>query len=126
MVSLTRTVTSDDTALAVGSGDVEVLGTPVVVAWLEAATCAALDDDAGLVEGETSVGTEVAVRHLAPSVVGAVVTATAEVTDRSGRVVTFSVHATDGDTRVAEGTITRAVVDRARFLDRLPPRHDAV
>lgn len=122
MAQLTRTVTSDDTALAVGSGDVEVLGTPVVIAWLEAATCAALE----LEEGQTSVGTEVAVRHLAPSVVGAVVTATAELTDRAGRVVTFAVHATDGDTRVAEGTITRAVVDRTRFLDRLPPPDSTV
>lgn len=115
MASLTRTVTSDDTARAVGSGDLEVLGTPVLLAWLEAATCAALD----LADGQTSVGTDVAVRHLAPSVVGAEVTATAEVVEHEGRRVTFTVQATDGATRVAEGTITRAVVERTRFLERL-------
>ncbi|MEG9226510.1 thioesterase family protein [Aeromicrobium sp. Sec7.5] len=115
MAVLTRTVTADDTALAVGSGDLEVLGTPVVVAWCEAATCAELELEAHL----TSVGTHVDVRHLAPSPIGTMVEVHADVTERTDRVATFAVEARDGDTVVARGTVVRAIVDRERFLGRL-------
>lgn len=115
MASLTRTVTADDTAIAVGSGDLQVLGTPVVVAWCEAATVAALELEAHL----TSVGTHVDVRHLAPSAVGTSIEVHAEVTGRDDRTATFAVEARDGDTVVAAGTVVRAVVDRERFLGRL-------
>lgn len=115
MATLTRTVTTDDTALAVGSGDLEVLGTPVVVAWCEAATVAALELDAHL----TSVGTRVDVRHLVPSAVGTTIDVRAEITERDDRTVTFAVEARDGDSVVANGTVVRAVVDRERFLARL-------
>src|SRR5215217_4788667 len=60
-------VSEADTAIAVGSGSLPVLGTPVLLAWCEAATCAALD----LPGGQTSVGTRVALEHLAASPVGA-------------------------------------------------------
>ena len=50
--TVTRTVTGADTARAVGSGDLDVLGTPVLLAWCEAATCAALDlaDEGGFLQ----------------------------------------------------------------------------
>lgn len=115
MTTLTRAVSAGDTAIAVGSGDLEVLGTPVVIAWCEAATVAALQLDANL----TSVGTHVDVRHLAPSPVGATIEVHAEITDRDDRTVTFAVEARDGGTVVARGTVVRAVVDRERFLARL-------
>ena len=50
-------VTSADTANAVGSGSLPVLGTPRLLAWLEATTCAVIDP--ALPEGSTSVGTRV-------------------------------------------------------------------
>ena len=53
--TVTHVVTAEHTARAVGSGDLEVLGTPVVIAWLEEATCAVLDID----ERQTSVGTRI-------------------------------------------------------------------
>lgn len=121
MATITHSVTAEHTALAVGSGDLEVLGTPVLVAWLEEATCAEL-----ALEGEeTSVGTRVQVEHLVASAVGATITATADVTSRDGRLVIFRVAATDGrGTLVASGEIRRVVVDRTRFLDRVPPVGD--
>lgn len=114
--TVTRTVSPDDTARAVGSGDLEVLGTPVLLAWCEAATCGALD----LAPGQTSVGTRVEISHVAASAVGTVVTATAEIEHRDDRRARFSVTAVDaGGTEVAHGIIERAVVDRERFLSRL-------
>ncbi len=117
------TVTADDTATALGSGDVPVLATPRVVAWLEAATVACLDDV--LDEASTSVGTRVEIDHLLASPVGAHVTAAVSVTEVDGRRVSFDVAAEHrlGDgapVLVASGRVVRAVVDRERFLSRLP------
>jgi predicted thioesterase len=104
-----------DTAAAVGSGSLPVLGTPVLLAWCEAATCAALD----LPEGRTSVGTRVSLEHLAASPVGAAVAVTATVSHVDGRLVRFTVEARTGDRLVGTGEITRVVVDAERFLSRL-------
>lgn len=111
---LARTVGPSDTAVAVGSGMVEVLGTPVLVAWLEAATLAVLEPP----DGKVSVGTRVAVTHLAASPVGAEVECTAVLTSHQGSRQTFAVSASHiADSQpIAQGTITRALVDRARFL----------
>jgi len=117
-----RTVGADDTALALGSGDVEVLATPRIIAWLEAATVAALDG--ALPDGATSVGTRIDVDHRAATPVGGVVTATASLSHVDGRLLRFEVAAEhrlgDADpVLVATGQVTRVVVDRTRFLSRL-------
>lgn len=108
-------VGADDTALALGSGDVPVLGTPRLLALMEAATVAAISGS--LADTETSVGTRVELDHLAASPVGAQVSVRAEVVGVDGHQVRFVVVAVDADERaVARGVMTRAVVDRARFL----------
>ena len=113
--SLSFTVGDAETAAAVGSGSLPVLGTPYLLAWCEAATCAALD----LPEGQTSVGTRVTLEHLAASPVGASVSVTATVAYVDGRLVRFTVEARMGDVLVGSGEITRVVVDSARFISRL-------
>jgi fluoroacetyl-CoA thioesterase len=105
-----------DTARALGSGDLEVLGTPRLLAWCEAATCAALTD---LAPGVTSVGTRATLEHLSASAVGAVVEVTARVEHADGRLRRLAVVATCADALVATAEITRVVVDRDRFLSRL-------
>lgn len=117
--TLEFTVTAEDTAVALGSGSLEVLATPRMLAWCEAATCAAVDPD--LPEGRTSVGTRVQLEHVGASAVGAVVRVTATVAYVDGRLVRFEVTAEqDPDGRlVAHGEVTRVVVDRDRFLARL-------
>ena len=104
-----------DLAPSHGSGDVPVLATPRVVAWLEAAAVAAL---AGLPNGKTSVGIHIAVDHTAPTLVGAAVRAEALVTAVDGSRIEFDVRAFEGDQIVAAGTHTRVIVDRERFLTR--------
>ncbi|HET8559887.1 MAG TPA: hotdog domain-containing protein [Marmoricola sp.] len=111
-------VTEADTALAVGSGSLPVLGTPRLLAWCEAATCAALADSLG--EGQTSVGTRVSLEHRAASPVGATLRVHAEVVYVDGRLVRFDVRAGHADGKVvATGEVTRVVVDAARFLARI-------
>ena len=117
--TLSFTVTDADTAAAVGSGDLPVLGTPRLLAWSEAATCAALADE--LDEASTSVGTRVSLEHLAASAVGEEVQVTATVTHRDGRLVRFEVVAVDSrEQTVGHGEVTRVVVGRDRFMARLP------
>jgi fluoroacetyl-CoA thioesterase len=112
------TVGDDDTAQAVGSGSLPVLGTPRLLAWCEAATCAALQP--ALDNGTTSVGTRVVLDHTGPSPVGAEVQVTATVREVDGRRHVLSVsarHTGDGE-EVARGQITRVAVDTERFLSR--------
>jgi fluoroacetyl-CoA thioesterase len=116
--TLTFTVTADDTAAALGSGSLAVLGTPRLLAWCEAATCAAID--ATLPEGSTSVGTRVSLEHLAASAVGQAVEVTASSSYVDGRLHRFTVAARNvGGRVVGSGEITRVVVDAERFLGRL-------
>jgi fluoroacetyl-CoA thioesterase len=106
-------VSDDDTALAVGSGDVPVLATPRVVALCEAATVAAAAP--GLAPGETTVGARVELDHLAPTPVGASVVATAVLESVDGRSLTFRVSAVQEGREVARGVVRRVVVNRDRF-----------
>ena len=112
-------VTDRDTAEVLRSGELRVLGTPRLLAWMEAATCAAIADS--LPHGQTSVGSRVAVEHRAASAVGAHVTVLATLNHVDGRLLKFEVVATDSHTSIVlgHGEITRVVVDRERFLARV-------
>ena len=110
-------VSDADTAAALGSGDVPVLGTPRLVAWAEAATVASVANH--LDDGQTSVGTHVALRHRAPSVVGTTITVRAELIDIDGVLLRFAVVAHDGEHEIAQGEVERAIVERERFLGKV-------
>jgi predicted thioesterase len=117
-VTLTFTVAEADTAEALGSGSLPVLGTPRLLAWCEAATCAAIE--ASLGPGETSVGTRVELEHTRASRVGVRLEVTATAVHRDGRLHRFSVLAREAPAGpvVGTGEITRLVVDAERFLAR--------
>ena len=109
------TVSIEDTAVQMGSGDLPVLATPRIVAWMEAAAVAVLRD---LPDDLTSVGIHISVDHSAPTLVGAEVRALAEVRAVEGHRIEFNVRAFESDKVIAGGTHTRVVVDRHRFLTR--------
>jgi fluoroacetyl-CoA thioesterase len=110
---VTATVTAADTARALGSGDVDVLGTPRLVALLEAAAVAAV---AGrLDDGQTSVGTHIEVEHLRASPVGTVIRAEARLVAVDGRRLTFEVTARDDIGEVGRGSHRRAIIARERL-----------
>jgi fluoroacetyl-CoA thioesterase len=110
------TVTDADTAQALGSGDVPVLGTPRVLALAEAATVAATARkiDAGL----TTVGVRVELDHKAATPVGRSVVAEATLTRVDGVRLLFEVVVRDGDTVAAEGSVERVLLDRHRFVEK--------
>lgn len=110
------TVSDADTAQALGSGDVPVLGTPRVVALAEAATVAAT---ARVLEsGQTTVGVRVELDHRSATPVGRSVVAEALLTKVDGRRLTFEVTVRDGDSVAAEGRVERVLVDRHRFVEK--------
>ncbi len=111
--SIVLKVTDADTAVALGSGDVAVLGTPRIVSLCEEAAVAALSG--ALPEGATTVGTSVNIDHLIPTGIGGIVTATATVIEVEGKKVSFTLSVEDGGKIAASGSHTRFVVDRARF-----------
>jgi predicted thioesterase len=114
--SVSLSVEEADTAEALGSGDVPVLGTPRVIALAEQAAVEAIVDD--LAPGTTTVGYEVQLTHLAPTAVGGKVTADAMLETVDGRRLTFRVSVSDTHGLVAAGRIMRIVVQRDRFLER--------
>ena len=113
-----KTVTPEMTAKAVGSGGLEVLGTPFMMGLMECAAMWCVQKE--LPEGKGTVGVEIASSHLAPTPVGMKITATAEVTGVStnGKMISFKVTASDEAGLIGEGTHTRAVIDNARFLQK--------
>lgn len=113
----TLVVTEEKTAMALGSGDMPVLATPAMMALMENAAMMAVADE--LPEGATTVGGQIASTHLAPTPIGAEVTATAVLEKVEGRKLFFHVEARQGDTLIGEGEHLRFVVERERFLARL-------
>jgi RimJ/RimL family protein N-acetyltransferase/predicted thioesterase len=120
--NVTAIVAESDGAKAVGSGDLDVLATPTMIAFMERAACKAL---AGLLsEGQTSVGTSINVEHLAASPIGAEISATATVKSVSGKKVEFDVTASDNAGEIGKGVHTRVILDAKRFMEKTSERYD--
>ena len=111
------TVTEDVTAMVIGSGDMAVLATPMMMALMENAAMLAVKDK--LPEGCTTVGGHIESSHLKPSKIGDVVRAEAEVTKVDGKKIEFRVSAYSDKTPLGEGTHLRFIVDREKFMSRL-------
>ncbi|HUW03978.1 MAG TPA: hotdog domain-containing protein [Acidimicrobiales bacterium] len=114
--TVTVTVADADTASSLGSGEVDVLGTPRVVALVEQAAVEAIRGR--LDPAETSVGMRVQLDHLAPTGVGAEVTAEATLEKVQGRRLVFTVAVNDARGLVAAGRVTRVIVETERFLQK--------
>lgn len=113
----TLTVEEKHMAARVGSGDLEVLATPVMMSLMENAAMEAVKD--ALDEGATTVGGFISASHLKPTALGRTITATAVLESVEGRKLTFKVTAQDGDGLIGEGTHIRFVVDRRKFMSKL-------
>ncbi len=116
--SVTAQVGDGDTAAALGSGDLPVLGTPRLLALAEAACVAAVAPQ--LAPGQTTVGTAVSLEHRQPSRLGSSIEVEAELVEVEGRKLFFGFIAygpgTDDEAVIAAGTIQRVLVDADRFL----------
>jgi fluoroacetyl-CoA thioesterase len=119
--TITAEVTDADTAQALGSGDVPVLGTPRLLALAEAACVAAVTPQLGA--GQTTVGVAVSIEHKRASPIGAPIEVEAELAEIEGRRLFFNFIAygpgTGDEAVIGAGTVERMLVDRDRFLQRV-------
>ena len=113
---LTASVEHAMLASSIGSGGLEVLSTPSLIALMEHAARNAVEHL--LSADQLTVGVRVDVRHLAATPLGAPVRARAELIEVVGRRLVFRVEAFDPQEMIGEGTHERAIVDHARLMAR--------
>jgi fluoroacetyl-CoA thioesterase len=109
-------VTCDLTVGAQVDGMPFVYATPMMILAMEIAAGEAIKGC--LPAGWATVGSEINIRHLAPTPIGRTVVATARVVEVSGRSVLFAVEAHDGVRTVGEGAHRRGAVHLERFRKR--------
>ena len=107
-------VEQEDTAKAVGSGDLLVYATPCMVALMEGAACESIAPF--LAEGESSVGTMMNVSHTSATPVGMEVRAESVVTAAEGRKITFEIVAYDECGEIGRAVHERVIIQAERFL----------
>ena len=115
----TSTLTVEEKHLAcnVGSGDLRVLATPVMMSLMENAAMLAVAGN--LEEGQTTVGGQISSSHLKPTGLGHTITATAELTAFESRKLSFHVKAEDEDGLIGEGEHLRFIVGREKFMSKV-------
>ena len=112
------TVAENNTAKNMGSGDLDVLATPSLVAFMENAAKNYLNtfltDDLG------SVGSNININHLAPTLVGKEVTVQGQITEIiKEKIIIFSLEAFEADKKIGDATHTRVNINNEKLLSKL-------
>jgi predicted thioesterase len=115
----TLLVQKEHTAKFLGSGRVEVLATPMLIALMENTALEAVQSY--LPEGWTTVGTKVDMEHLRPTPAGEEIHSEALLMERKDRSLLFSVTAYDNRGIIGQGSHTRHIINEDRFLSKLKP-----
>ena len=113
----TMTVQQEHLACNVGSGDLPVLATPIMMALMENAAMLCVADD--LEDGQSTVGGQISSSHLKPTGIGQTIRATAILTAVNGRKLTFKITAEDEDGIIGEGEHLRFVIDKEKFMKKV-------
>lgn len=109
-------VTEEMTAKRLGSGELPVLATPQMIALME--NTAYKSVAAYLGEGQGTVGTKIAINHLAASPVGMEVSLESELVEIDRKRLVFRVKAYDAAGCIGEGEHERFIIDNQRFLEK--------
>jgi len=112
------TVTEANTALTIGSGDMDIFATPALAALMENAAMKAVAES--LPEGNTTVGAKLDINHLKPSAIGETISATALLAEVDGKKLTFTLKAENSHGLIiGEGIHIRYIVEKEKFLSKL-------
>ena len=109
-------VTQENTAKAMGSGELYVYATPAMIALMEETAYKSVASD--LDEGSGSVGTLMNVKHVAASPVGMKITCQSELESVEGRKLTFKVEAYDETGLIGEGIHERFIIVNNKFQEK--------
>lgn len=111
------TVSESETAAAMGSGLIAVYATPALVALMENTAVRALEGY--LPPGQTTVGGQIDLRHLAATPVGMRVRARAELVEVQGRKLTFHIQAWDEAEQIGEALHVRFLIEEQTFMTKV-------
>ena len=112
-----RVVTENDTAAKAASGAVEVLATPIMIAWMEEVSLHLAQKE--LEEGFTTVGTEVNIKHLKGTLVGKTVKIVSVLKEIDRKRLVFDVEVLEDGIAIGTGSHTRFIIDTAKFYEKL-------
>ena len=101
-----------------------VFATAFMIAFAEVTCIDCIADH--LDDGEHTVGIHVDISHTAATPVGLTIEAIVELVEAKGRTLTFQVALSDNDGRIGEGVHKRAVIDRAKFMDKVSAKAERV
>ena len=115
-------VTEQNTALALGSGTVEVFATPAMINLIEYTCARSVEDE--LESERTTVGTNLNISHDAPTPIGMEVSCKSKLVKVDGRALSFEVEVVDERGTVGRGTHDRFIVDKERFQSKANAKLD--
>lgn len=110
------TVTDTLSARSMGSGSLDVLATPAMIAGMENVCMNCVQPH--LEAGFTTVGTKVDISHISATPVGDTVTFTCVLTEIDRKRLVFSVEAFDSAGKIGEGIHHRFIVDSVKFTEK--------
>ena len=110
-------VAENHSALAFGSGSVDVFATPAMIAFLEKTALNSIQSI--LPVGYTTVGTEVKIKHLKATPIGKQVRSDSYLKSVDGKKLLFELHAWDDKGMIGIGTHTRVIVEEKVFMENL-------
>ncbi|WP_448904708.1 thioesterase family protein [Gemella sp.] len=114
----TYLVKENNTAKNMGSGDLDVLATPSLVAFMENAAKEYLNTF--LPEELGSVGSNININHIAPTLVGKEIKVQGKITEIiKEKIIIFSLEAYEQDKKIGDATHTRVIINNEKFLSKL-------
>jgi predicted thioesterase len=116
-LTLEKIVTPEESAVNMGSGSIEVLSTPSMIAFMERASMEAVQGYLSI--GTTTVGTLVNIKHISPTKIGATIRCTTSLDEVDSKRLSFKVEAEDENGIIGTGTHERYIIDKAKFVNKL-------
>ena len=111
-------VKNEDSAENMGSGDLAVLSTPSLVAFMENAAKNYLNKF--LPEELGSVGSNININHIAPTLIGKSITVRGKITEViKEKKIKFSIEAYEKDKKIGDAEHTRVIINNTKFLEKL-------
>lgn len=112
------TILEENSAKNMGSGDLDVLSTPSLVAFMENAAKNYLNKF--LPEEMGSVGSNININHIAPTLIGNSITVRGKITEViKEKIIKFSIEAYEKDKKIGDAEHTRVIINNTKFLEKL-------
>lgn len=119
---MTREVTRENTAAALGSGMLEVFATPAMIALMEETCMKSVQTQ--MEEGYGTVGTSLSVHHVSATPVGMNVRCVSKLVEVDGRKLVFDIQAFDDAGLIGQGMHERFIIENEKFFQKAQKKLD--